>query len=391
MEYLRTTGVASYFSCTSDATAETYDSVAGTWTLTGDLPAIVGSGSVAVRLLDGRVLASGGGNRCGDVFATAALFDPSTNTWSPTASMTIPRQFHSAVLLSSGRVLVAGGATSAPFDFVPSAEIFDPATGTWAAVGSMITARGASPDGYVLSYLSLLPTDAVLAAGALTGASTAGVPTATAERFSSSTASWSSTGAMSAARAFTTLTALIGGFVLVAGGFDGVSTVSSAEVFNPATGVWSLTGSLNAPRSFHTATLLANGDVLIAGGNDSRDTLATAEIYHAVAPPVITSLTGFPNVLWPPNHKMVRVSLNVSTPGFPTPVCRISSVSSNELPTAPGETDWIVRGPLALDLRSERAGSGNGRVYIITVTCANEATSSASKTATVRVPHDRAR
>jgi len=93
------------------------------------------SGPIAVRLPDGRVLVSGGGNRCGEIFSTAALFDPGKNTWTTTAAMTVPRAFHSALVLADGRVLVAGSATSEPSPPI-SAEIYDPASSTWSVVGN---------------------------------------------------------------------------------------------------------------------------------------------------------------------------------------------------------------------------------------------------------------
>jgi hypothetical protein len=104
-------------------------------------------------------------------------------------------------------------------------------------------------------------------------------------------------------------------------------------------------------------------------------------------PPAITSLTVDPAVLWPPNHKMVPVSLQVTATGDPSPECRIGSTASNEPGTVPGEDDWVVTGSLTLDLRAERAGSGNGRVYTINVTCTNTS-GSASRTITVNVPHN---
>jgi hypothetical protein len=108
----------------------------------------------------------------------------------------------------------------------------------------------------------------------------------------------------------------------------------------------------------------------------------------AVAP-TITSLMSTPSMLWPPNHQMVPVSVVVkASDGTATPpVCAITSVSSNELPS-PGESDWIVTAPLAVELRSERAGGGKGRVYTIAVSCGNGSPFVASASAAVTVPHD---
>jgi hypothetical protein len=101
-------------------------------------------------------------------------------------------------------------------------------------------------------------------------------------------------------------------------------------------------------------------------------------------PPTITSLTAAPNVLWPPNHKMVRVSLQVTATGDPSPDCRIDSTASNE----PGsEEQTIITGPLTVNLRAERTASSNGRVYTISVTCTNTS-GIASQIITVGVPHN---
>jgi uncharacterized repeat protein (TIGR01451 family) len=162
-------GVSSTSDCSSNVTGETYDPASGTWSLTGRLPSPVGTGHIAVLLLDGRVLVSGGGDRCGAVFNTAAIFDPSTSKWSATGNMTAPREFHSAALLSDGRVLVAGGATSSPFPVVASAEIYDPKTGVWSAVSSMGTARQTSCNGYTQPYLTSLSGGTILAAGGFSG------------------------------------------------------------------------------------------------------------------------------------------------------------------------------------------------------------------------------
>ncbi len=83
-------GARSLSDCTSTSTAEIYDPLTASWSATASPLLSVGAGAAAARLLDGRVLVSGGGDRCGSVFSTAAIFDPVTGTWSPALPMTRP-------------------------------------------------------------------------------------------------------------------------------------------------------------------------------------------------------------------------------------------------------------------------------------------------------------
>ena len=95
-------------------------------------------------------------------------------------------------------------------------------------------------------------------------------------------ASWSSTGALRAARNGHTATLLPNGKVLVTGGYNGDVALGSAELYDPATGTWSATGALSISREGHRATLLANGRVLVSGGytlDGGGRYLATAELY----------------------------------------------------------------------------------------------------------------
>ena len=73
---------------------------------------------------------------------------------------------------------------------------------------------------------------------------------------------------MGTARDSHTATLLPSGKVLVAGGLDCCSSLSSAELYDPATGMWTATGSMRHGTLFHTATLLPSGKVLVAGGVD---------------------------------------------------------------------------------------------------------------------------
>jgi hypothetical protein len=125
---------------------------------------------------------------------------------------------------------------------------------------------------------------------------------------------------------------------------------------------------------------------LNAGGRD----IFVAKYAEPLHPPTITSLTATPAVLWPPNHKMVPVLVAASaSDGSPVaPVCQITAISSNESGTAPGQADWVITGPLTVNLRAERAGSGTGRTYSISVTCTNASQLSDTKDVIVTVPHD---
>jgi hypothetical protein len=113
---------------------------------------------------------------------------------------------------------------------------------------------------------------------------------------------------------------------------------------------------------------------------------AEATVRH-VRPPTITNISATPSVLWPPNGRTVRVSVNVgvSDDSDPAPACRITGVTSNESFLPPG---WQITGALTVDLRAERFGFGTGRVYTLTVVCTNSSKLQSTTTVNVSVPHD---
>jgi hypothetical protein len=67
-------------------------------------------------------------------------------------------------------------------------------------------------------------------------------------------------------------------------------------------------------------------------------------------------------------------------------------VSSNEPENGLGDgdtsPDWKITGNLTLNLRAERSGKGSGRIYTITVKCADADGNSSSGNVRVSVPHD---
>ena len=95
-------------------------------------------------------------------------------------------------------------------------------------------------------------------------------------------------------------------------------------------------------------------------------------------PPVIASVSATPSVIWPPDNKMVNVSVTVSATDNvdPTPVCTLTGVSGSP-------SNATITGPLSASVRASK-----GNVYTLTVTCTDKAGNTASATATVTVPHD---
>jgi hypothetical protein len=74
------------------------------------------------------------------------------------------------------------------------------------------------------------------------------------------------------------------------------------------------------------------------------------------------------------------------------PECSITEVSSNEPVNGLGDgdqtPDWVITGDDTLYLRAERSGTGDGRIYTITVTCTDDFGNSSNGTATVNVQHN---
>jgi 6-phosphogluconolactonase (cycloisomerase 2 family) len=111
--------------------------------------------------------------------------------------------------------------------------------------------------------------------------------------------------------------------------------------------------------------------------------------------PVIVDNFAIPQVLWPPNHDFVDVTIGYSVSGPCSNTC-VLTVSSNEPVNAGGDgntsDDWQVIDAHHVRLRAERAGNGSGRTYTISITCTNDTNKlSSTKTVTVFVPHDQRR
>jgi probable HAF family extracellular repeat protein len=101
--------------------------------------------------------------------------------------------------------------------------------------------------------------------------------------------------------------------------------------------------------------------------------------------PVIHSATVNPNVLSPPNHQMVPVTVSLSATDNcdGAPVSKITSIACNES-VQPGET--VITGALTANLAATRNGGSGGRVYTLTIQCTDNSGNSSQTTVTVTVP-----
>jgi len=119
---------------------------------------------------------------------------------------------------------------------------------------------------------------------------------------------------------------------------------------------------------------------------------ATVEVIDTTPPDITISVDQ--DTLWPPNHKMVPVTVEVSSSGLygAEAICYITSVSSNEPEDGLGDgdttLDWEVTEDLTVNLRAERSGSGDGRIYTHTVECTDSSGNTTTATTEVTVPHD---
>ena len=186
------------------------------------------------------------------------------------------------------------------------------------------------------------------------------------------------------------------------------ATVSDADG-EPLEVVWKLNGTVvqtnNIPAGgpptsasvAFTATLPLGTNTLEVtatdGAGNSTTCSTTATIVDTI-PPVITSSSANPNVLWPPNHKMVSVTVRaVVTDSCGPTTWKIISVDSSEASDARGSgntaPDWKITGDHTVQLRAERAGGNKaGRVYTITIQAKDAAGNlSETKQLQVTVPH----
>jgi len=161
-----------------------------------------------------------------------------------------------------------------------------------------------------------------------------------------------------------------------------------------ATAAISITAGVQCDIANHTA--LANQAHVSSSTFDPVPANNDAAFVSTVSnpPPVIANLEASPAVLWPANHEFVPVYIDydVSDNCGPPPVCTLS-VASNEPVNGRGDgnmsVDWTVVDGHRVQLRAERSGTGRGRIYTISVTCADQIGNASTRATQVMVPKSR--
>lgn len=154
-------------------------------------------------------------------------------------------------------------------------------------------------------------------------------------------------------------------------------------------------GALNNPAvgSFDARDLNKDG---VINMSDAKQlvSLCTSECGTINIPPDVTNARPSEATLWPPNHRMVPITiLGVADPDGDPFTITINKIRQDEPTNGLGDGDTCPDaqgiGTSTALLRAERSGTGNGRVYTILFT-AQDSRGGKSRRTTVQVcvPHD---
>jgi hypothetical protein len=164
-----------------------------------------------------------------------------------------------------------------------------------------------------------------------------------------------------------------------------------------------ITYSSSGAQSIPTVTVAGDTlDVDITAAGETELNFSATDVEGAVEPtrtllvqvdktPPSVTCAVTPTALWPPNHKMVPVTVSVTvtdslsgSAGF-----TLVSVTSDEGDEGDDIQGFVVgTADTAGQLRSERLGSGDGRTYTLTYEGSDVAGNTSRCSTTVTVPHD---
>lgn len=363
--------------CAETGSVEAFDTVGGTWSSRAALPTPRHDGAAVA--VNGKVYVLGGA-QCFVATNTVEVYDPIANSWSSRAAMPVPRFVHAAAAIGD-KIYVVGGWDD-NFNNVLQLHVYDTVGNSWTTAATVLPAPRSQ-----------------LAAVGLGGSLYAIGGTATAEEpdivvFNPATNTWTAKAALAPQGRYNHAAVVLNNSIYTLGGTSRTPTASLARMdrYDAAADQWVPAPSMLQAREQFAAAVV-NKTIYAVGGMLNGVALASAESFTS-APTDVTPPSGTlslsPNVIWPPNGKMVTIQPTLSAideSGLPVAVTG-PVVTSNEAPSAEG--DWDTSGGV-LRLRAARNGSGSGRVYTVTYTLTDAAGNTSELSATVTVPHDRRR
>ncbi|KAF0190396.1 MAG: hypothetical protein FD165_2720 [Gammaproteobacteria bacterium] len=170
---------------------------------------------------------------------------------------------------------------------------------------------------------------------------------------------------------------------------------------------WNQSGGTTAPLSdSHTVMPTITAPQVSVGGQTLMFDLAVNDgvltsgidtvnitVQNINDPPLCQLAQVGPGVLWPPNHKLIAVSISgISDPDNDGVTLNVTGVTQDEPTNGLGDGDTspdaAVQGDTVL-LRAERSGTGNGRVYRVLFTADDGKSGNCSGSVTVNVPHSK--
>jgi hypothetical protein len=203
---------------------------------------------------------------------------------------------------------------------------------------------------------------------------------------------------------------------------DVIATVTSSVTTQPITGLH-IAAVDEVYESWVTSILLTEGDIL-PGDEIAIDVTfsppdGAAEVLHDIPidifdddgvgygldqnalitvqcnlPPDCEGAVASQDVIWPPNHKMIAAGVDVADPNGDVVTITILGITQDESLDSTGdgntEPDAIILENGLFQVRAERSGKGNGRVYRVAFE-ASDGTESCTGQVTICVPHNTGR
>jgi hypothetical protein len=150
------------------------------------------------------------------------------------------------------------------------------------------------------------------------------------------------------------------------------------------------TVSIPLPLGAHAITLRVTDSL----GQTAADTLLVT-VQDTTPPELSFSLS--PDLLWPPNHRLLDVAASLSVVDVCSTVTVVlDSVSGNESDDGEGDGNTVAdiqgallgTGDVSFELRAERRSDGDGRIYTVAYKATDGAGNVTPATREVLVPHD---